>query len=133
MRREECASIWKIIRLVMNHSTSISEREKELEFVIHELPNTTLIWDGGFSKVCARILGPSSYIMKFEGNSGPEYHQFKWGAIKEFPKMSPRWVPIGCTFTDPEMAIHVATLDMRESFELTIALHPIPPRPIDSD
>ena len=111
---------------MLDHSTVVSESEAELDFAILDLPSTDdgSKWSGKFVKMCAKQIGPSSYLMKFEGESGPTYHHFKWGVPKEFPHFSPRWLSTGATRTNLEQAVHYAELDMAECFDVTV--HSVP-------
>jgi hypothetical protein len=111
---------------MLNHSVSVSVREEDLGFAIMDLPSTgeELRWDGTFSKVCAKKISPSCYVMKFNGEDGVEYYQFKWGVPQDLSRLTPRWIPVGHAFKDPEMAIHHAQLDMADA--LKIVEHPLP-------
>ena len=111
---------------MLNHSVAVSEREDELGFAIYKLPTTENAagWNGEFASLCAKKLNASSYVMKFDLDSGPTYHHFKWGVPKDFSHLSPRWVSTGPTFTDAAQAIHSAELDMTEYFDIIV--HPVP-------
>jgi len=105
---------------MLNHSVSISVREAELGFAIHKLPSKedATRWNGKFERICAKRIDDSSYVMKFEANPGSEYYHFKWGVPKNLDRLSPRWIPAGHAFTDPEMAIQSASVDLSDPLSI---------------
>jgi hypothetical protein len=112
---------------MLNHSRSVSEQEDELGFTICDLPSTDgpARWEGKFALICAKQISASSYVMKFEEESGTTYYHFRWGTPEGF-RGRPNWIPIGGAFTEPEMAIHSAELDMSD--RLNVTPHSMPER-----
>jgi hypothetical protein len=110
---------------MLNHSRSVSEQEEELGFSIRALPSTDgpARWKGKFARICAKQICPSSYVMKFEEESGTTYCHFRWGTPEGFHG-PPNWISIGRAFTEPELAIHSAELDMSDC--LNVAPHSMP-------
>jgi hypothetical protein len=111
---------------MLSHSVSISANEEELGFAILNLPSTenAARWNGKFARVCAKAISESCYVMKFEGESGPEYYQVKWGVSKNVSWLSPMWIPAGQSFTDPGMAIQSAAVDLTDW--LNVIEYPLP-------